>query len=86
MPDIIQICEQIVKADKQTRYGLLNCIYGSVDTTGANGKNITAPHLFGWYPEIIKDHLEQAGFVDIQFPPIQFPHPGPNFRVECRKP
>ena len=67
--------------------GVINVIYGSVNTTGDGGPdNITAPHLFGWWPESMFIHLQQAGYVDISFPSEKWPHPGDNFRVEAYKP
>jgi SAM-dependent methyltransferase len=88
MPDIVETCKAMVTAkDKWERYGLINTIFGSVNTTNNDDpSSITAPHLFGWYNEILYDHLAEIGFVDIQFMPEQFPHPGHNFRTECRKP
>lgn len=91
MPDIERLCAAFGPADKQARYGILNCIYGSVDTVNpsVDGKptgNITSPHLFGWYPEIVEDHLRWAGYVNIRFLEEKFPHPLYNFRVEAEKP
>lgn len=87
MPDILRLCEEIVKASYSERWGLLNCVYGSVNTTSeGDPSDITAPHLFGWYPESMYNMLIACGYTDIQFKPEQYPHPGPNFRVEARKP
>jgi len=87
MPDIEQLCKMFVTASTGERYGLLNVIYGSVNTTGEGGPdNITAPHLFGWWPQSLQDHLHNAGFININFMPEQIPHPPPNLRVEAIKP
>jgi GT2 family glycosyltransferase len=88
MPNIEEICKLFITASKDERYGLLNCIYGSVNTTENSGNllDITSPHLFGWYPEILYDHLGTAGFVNIIFEDQKFIHPGPCFHVECDKP
>lgn len=91
MPDIERLCAAFASADKQARYGILNCIYGSIDTVNpsTDGKptgNITSPHLFGWYPEIVADHLQWAGYVNIRFMDEKYPHPLYNFRVEAEKP
>lgn len=87
MPDLEQICKMFVNASTGERYGLTNVIYGSVNTTGIGGQdNITSPHLFGWWPESIRDHLWNAGYIDIKTGAEQIPHPPPNFRVEATKP
>lgn len=88
MPDIKQVCQAFINAkDKWERYSLMNVIYGSVNTsTTDNPSDITSPHLFGWWPETLGEHLSGTGFVDIKFGPEQFPHPGFNFRAECKKP
>jgi hypothetical protein len=74
----------------------MNCIYGSVnshqagDDPARDDGDITSPHLWGWYPEMLYDHLVWAGFEDIKFMPQQIIHPGPsfdsNFRCEATKP
>lgn len=87
MPDIEATCAAFNTASTGERYGLLNVIYGSVNTTGEGGDdNITAPHLFGWWKQSLWDHLTNAGFVDIEFMDEQIPHPGHNLRVEAIKP
>jgi FkbM family methyltransferase len=87
MPDLEQVCKMFVTATTGERYGLANVIYGSVNTTGVGGPdNITSPHLFGWWPDSIRDHLWNAGFRDIKVGAEEIPHPPPNFRVEAMKP
>ena len=87
MPDIEKCCKRFVTADMGTRYGIMNVIYGSVNTTGEGGPdNITSPHLFGWWPDALRDHLINSGYVDITFMDEQIPHPMDNFRVEAYKP
>jgi GT2 family glycosyltransferase len=87
MPDINRLCERFVSANTKERYGILNAIYGSVNTTNeGDPSNITAPHLWGWYDEILRDHLVGAGFTNITFGPEQYPHPESNLRVEAQKP
>ena len=87
MPDIETLCARFENADWGTRYGILNAIYGSVNTTTIGGQdNITSPHLFGWWPESLLDHLSSAGFTEIVFLPEQIPHPQSNLRVEAIKP
>jgi FkbM family methyltransferase len=87
MPDIEALCAAFSAADTGLRYGLLNAIYGSVNTTDEGGPDkITSPHLFGWWPQSISDHLHNAGFENITIMPEQIPHPAHNFRVEATKP
>lgn len=87
MPDIEALCKRFVTADTGERYGILNAVYGSVNTTDVGGPdNITSPHLFGWWPQSMYDHLVNAGYTDIQFMDEKIPHPESNFRVEASKP
>ena len=87
VPNIEEMCKDFVTANKEERYGILNVIYGAVNTTNVGTKeDITSPHLWGWYPEIMQDHLSWAGYTDIQIMPEQIQHPLKNFRVEAKKP
>ena len=91
MPNIEEVCKEFLRSDKSGKYNMLNCMYGSVNTTGEGGEGnplglITSPHLFGWWPESLYDHLSGVGFTDITFMSEQIPHPGPNLRVEATKP
>ena len=87
MPDIEALCKKFLAVDKAGKYGVLNTIYGSVNTTNQGGPDqITSPHLFGWWPESIYDHLKGAGFEDICIMEEKIPHPECNFRVEAKKP
>ena len=75
MPDILAVCRNFERSTKDERYRLLNVIYGTTQ--------IEHPHLFGWYDEILGDHLSDAGFKNIVFLPNKYEHWGYNFRVEC---
>lgn len=89
MPDILELCRRFADPNTSTgaRYGILNAVYGSVNTTNVGEPcDITAPHLFGWYPQSLGDHLYNAGYVNIVFGPEQIPHPESNFRSEATKP
>ena len=87
MPDIEGLCKRFITASTGERYGILNAIYGSVNTTDVGGPdNITSPHLFGWWRQSLWDHMTNAGFTDIQFMEEQIPHPETNLRVEAVKP
>ena len=88
MPDIEALCKSFLReTDYYMKMGILNAVYGSVNTTDVGGPDeITSPHLFGWWPESLFHHLQAAGFRDISFPPEQWPHPHNNLRVEAYKP
>lgn len=87
MPDIEKTFKAFETANKADRYGLLNTVYGCVNTTNVGtNRDITSPHLFGWWPEAMWDTLNAAGYTNITFGPEQWPHPGFNFRVEAIKP
>jgi FkbM family methyltransferase len=87
MPDILKLCERFVTASTGERYGILNAIYGSVNTTDQGTPDqITSPHLFGWWRESLFDHLTNSGYVNIEFMDEQIPHPQSNLRVEAQKP
>ncbi len=88
MPDIEQLCKSfLAETNYYTKMGILNAVYGSVNTTDVGGPDeITSPHLFGWWPESLFHHLQAAGYMDISFPPEQWPHPHNNLRVEAYKP
>lgn len=78
LPDILGICQEFITADKTKRYELLNCIYGTTQ--------INHPHLFGWYDEILIDHLKTAGFSLCCRKPTQYTnHWGSNMKIECTK-
>lgn len=87
MPDVEALCKRFVTANTGERYGILNAVYGSVNTTGEGGPDkITSPHLFGWWPQSLWDHLTNAGFVNIVFGPEIFHHPESNLHVSAEKP
>lgn len=88
LPNLEELCKEFLKGDKWAKYGVANCIYGSVNSKDGTVGEITAPHLFGWWPEIMVEHLAWAGFSDIVILPEQIPHPGGhcNMRVEATKP
>jgi beta-1,4-mannosyl-glycoprotein beta-1,4-N-acetylglucosaminyltransferase len=79
LPDIESMCAAFGQSNKDERYRLLNCIYGATQ--------LDHPHLFGWYPEILRDHLTLAGYDGINMLPPQLTHHwGINFRAEAYKP
>jgi len=86
MPDIEQLCKNFITADYWGKFGILNAVYGSVNTTDAGEpSDITSPHLFGWWPQSLYNHLAAAGYTDIRIMTEQIPHPAYNFRVEAKK-
>jgi FkbM family methyltransferase len=88
MPDIEALCKSfLAETDYYKKMGILNAVYGSVNTTDVGGPDeITSPHLFGWWPESLFNHLQAAGYIDISFHPEKWPHPCDNLRVEAYKP
>jgi GT2 family glycosyltransferase len=87
MPDFESLCYAFLESTKEERYGFLNCVYGTVNTTEEGSPDqITAPHLWGWYPAMLDDHLQWAGYENVTFMNEKIPHPGYNFRVEATKP
>jgi FkbM family methyltransferase len=92
LPNIENVMKRFLATNNTgERYGIMNIVYGAVNTT-AEGEaygDITAPHLYGWWPQSLGDHLTNAGFRNIMFMPEQIPHPAvpeDNMRVECIKP
>ena len=75
MPNILEICKSFDGADRWKRYELINSIYGTTQQEH--------PHLFGWYPEILTEHLISAGFSSVKFLEPTVYHWGINMRVEA---
>jgi beta-1,4-mannosyl-glycoprotein beta-1,4-N-acetylglucosaminyltransferase len=73
MPNIAGLCKAFEASDRGGRYMLLNAIYGAAHPEW--------PHLYGWYPEILWDHLTGAGFVGVEEKPVGFVNLGVNFRM-----
>ena len=90
VPNLEVLCRRFTEADRGGKYGIANCIYGSVNTTETGEPtDITAPHLFGWWPDSMTEWLSGAGYENIVFLPEQIHHPvipEDNMRVECNKP
>jgi len=83
LPDILELCRNFEKSNKNERYTLLNCIYG----TTVYDPNVSNPHLFGWYEEILKDHLISNNFTKVsKLDPVFKWHWGYNMRIEAYKP
>lgn len=79
LPNIEAMCAAFGSSNKDERYRLLNCIYGATQ--------LDHPHLFGWYPDILNDHLQLAGYTAIKFSQPKLTHHwGINFRAEAYKP
>jgi hypothetical protein len=88
LPDLKEQCKRFSEADDNEKYLLSICIYGA-SAEHANPNSVSngsaSPHLWGYYPEIIKEILVRVGFVEIRIMDQQNNHPGPNFRVEAIK-
>jgi GT2 family glycosyltransferase/SAM-dependent methyltransferase len=80
-PDVLSMFRRFESSDKGERYNILNAVYA----VGTLGQVNFTPHLFGWYDEILTEHLQQAGFFRIQCFKGVFPHWGDNLRVEAEK-
>ena len=78
-PDLEKMCVEFANATDEQRYILTVCIYGAV----ANNEKF--PHVWGYYPAILKNIVEQAGFREVQILPTVNQHPGFNFRLEATK-
>jgi GT2 family glycosyltransferase len=88
MPDMENLCKKFLESNTGQRYGVCTAIYGAVNTSDSGDPNeISSPHLYGWWPQSIADHLYNAGFIDIKFGKEIWPHPEPpNLHVEATKP
>jgi len=78
LPDILEICKHFENSNKDERYRLINCMYGTNYGPGQT-------HYFGWYDEIVFDHLYGAGFVNFSRQEPQFDSWGYNMRIEAYK-
>lgn len=87
MPNIEELCKQFLTADKISKYKILNSMFGTINTLNTPDKEeIPNPNLFGWFPEIVSDHLHAAGFTEIKVLTEQgLIHDSPNFRIEAKK-
>lgn len=79
VPDILETCKNFEAASKAERYKLINCMFGSAEWSLRN------PHLFGWYDEILMDHLLGVGFKRVYKRPPQGGHWGYMLRMEAFK-
>lgn len=95
LPNFTELCKRFLSGDKSLKYGILNCVYGSVNTTDTKdgeAEDVTSFHKWGWSPdEIMYDHLVWGGFTNIKFLPVHEgdTHPvdsSTNFRIEAEKP
>ena len=88
LPNLEEMCKEFLEADDQKRYELTLCIYGAaIDQTPSQNINNGAetPHLWGYYPKVLKDILNGIGYKEIEVLPAQGLHPGKNFRIEAIK-
>ena len=78
LPDLMECCLHYPTATKQQKYEILMCLYGTLPDVKVN-------HEYGWDFELLKEHLEIAGFKDIKKMPQCFWHMGFNMRISCTK-
>jgi len=82
MPNILELCNHFHEQNSGGKYHLLNCIFGTYDPNIAK----ETPHKYGWCPDILYEHLDRSGFVEIKQAELEFTHHwGYNFRMECKK-
>lgn len=87
-PNLEELCKAFIDSDDDQRFLLTLCMFGAAITnpTPEVLKNGTeSPHLWGFYPKIMTELLEKAGFNNIEILPPEGQHPGINFRVEATK-
>lgn len=87
-PDLEGLCKAFLKADDKERFNLTMCMFGAAITNitpKIEKEGTESPHLWCFYPKILKELLEQTGFSQISILPPQGLHPGKNFRVEAIK-
>lgn len=88
VPNLEALCQDFVNGTDEERYMISICIYGAAVTnpTPEQEKYGTeSPHLWGYYPKVMKDLLEGTGFKDVKILPNQGLHIGKNFRAEATK-
>lgn len=93
LPDVEDLCKRfIASTDFNDRWGVLNALYAPVNTTGEGSKTgehdteITSPHLYGYWPEELRQRLLRLGYVKVTFGKEKWEHPyPPNMHVEAWK-
>ena len=87
-PDVGILFSEFKDANRQRKYEILNGLFCTMNLTGVGDpENIISPHLFGWTPDLIIEHLVDAGFSSGNItvvPPVIQPHYW-NFRIEAKK-
>ncbi len=87
-PDLEGLCQAFLKANDEERYMLTIALFGAAITNPTPEtlkKGSESPHLWGFYPKVLKELLENAGFKSVEVLPPQGEHPGKNFRIEATK-
>jgi ubiquinone/menaquinone biosynthesis C-methylase UbiE len=86
LPNLEGLCKLFLDGNNDERRNITMYIYGTMNTTGTGDtRTITSSHLWGYYPNALKEILTNVGFVNIEIKEQQFIHPGSNFRVEAKK-
>lgn len=87
-PDLEANCKAFLEGDDSVRFTTSICIFGAAITnpTPENMKNgAESPHLWGYYPSILKRMLEEIGYKTVEVLPPQGSHICANFRIEAIK-
>lgn len=87
-PDMEELCNAFINSSDEERFMLTLCMFGAAitnHTPETEKKGSESPHLWCFYPKILKDLLEKTGFNNIQILNPQGLHPGKNFRIEAIK-
>lgn len=88
MPDLEALCADFASASPEERMIITLCIYGacanhvSPETIAAG---TASAHVWGYYPQVMKQILAQIGFNQVDICAPQGAHPGKNFRVVATK-
>jgi len=86
LPDLEKLCKAFIDAKDKDRNMLTLCIYGATDTSNIPQGSLVSPHLWGYYPENLKQILISTGFKEVLIKEEKIPHPGGfNFRIEAIK-
>lgn len=89
LPNIEELFKDFAEADDKKRYEITLCVYGAYlgEVTPESIKHGQAsPHVWGYYPKILSEILQNIGYKEIQVLPVKgIYHPGKNFRIEAIK-
>lgn len=87
-PNLEELCKDFESATPEEKRTITICIYGAASNTNDAETlkyGTKSPHLWGYYPELLKEMLNKVGFRNIEILPVKGIHPGKNFRIEAIK-